>query len=111
MSSQPDAVRSRPLSIAVAGCRVAALVVLTAAVLWLAGGLVASDQRLLLWIPALALELLAPVAGYWLPGRGRAVTTDWDIEGGHFEGNEGDACTGVYRDTGVTLPGRLVRCR
>ena len=55
-----------------------------AAVLWLAGGLVASDQRLLLWIPALALELLAPVAGYWLPGRGRAETTDWDIEGGHF---------------------------
>jgi hypothetical protein len=25
----------------------------------------------------------APVAGYWLPGRGRAATTDWDIEGGH----------------------------
>jgi low temperature requirement protein LtrA len=24
------------------------------------------------------------VAGYWLPGRGRAATTDWDIEGGHF---------------------------
>ena len=35
-----------------------------AGVLWLAGGLVASDQRLLLWIPALAVELLAPVAGY-----------------------------------------------
>ena len=27
----------------------------------------------LLWIPALALELAAPAAGYWLPGRGRAV--------------------------------------
>jgi low temperature requirement protein LtrA len=53
-------------------------------VLWLAGALVADDQRLLLWIPALALELLAPAAGYWLPGRGRAATTDWDIEGGHF---------------------------
>jgi low temperature requirement protein LtrA len=55
-----------------------------AGVLWLAGGALAEEWRLLLWIPALALELAAPVAGYWLPGRGRAVTTDWDIEGAHF---------------------------
>ena len=52
--------------------------------LWLAGATLDPDQRLILWIPALALDLLAPVAGYWLPGRGRAATTDWDIEGGHF---------------------------
>ena len=39
---------------------------------------------MLLWIPALALELVAPVARYWVPGRGRAATTDWDVEGGHF---------------------------
>jgi low temperature requirement protein LtrA len=55
-----------------------------AAALWLAGAALDGDQRLLLWVPALALELLAPVAGYWLPGRGRAATTDWDVEGGHF---------------------------
>jgi low temperature requirement protein LtrA len=53
-------------------------------VLWLAGAALDSDQRLMLWIPALALELAAPAAGYWLPGRGRAATTDYDIEGGHF---------------------------
>jgi low temperature requirement protein LtrA len=53
-------------------------------VLWLAGGALDADQRLLLWIPALALDLAAPIAGYWLPGRGRAATTDYDIEGGHF---------------------------
>jgi low temperature requirement protein LtrA len=52
--------------------------------LWLAGATLASDQRLILWIPALALELAAPAAGYWLPGRGRAATTDYDIEGTHF---------------------------
>ena len=52
--------------------------------LWLAGAALDSDQRLLLWIPALALELAAPAAGYWLPGRGRAATTDYDIEGTHF---------------------------
>jgi low temperature requirement protein LtrA len=55
-----------------------------AGVLWLAGAALDGDQRLMLWIPALALELAAPVAGYWLPGRGRAATTDWDIEGTHF---------------------------
>jgi low temperature requirement protein LtrA len=62
------------------------LVVWSAAsgVLWLAGAALDSDQRLMLWILALALELAAPAAGYWLPGRGRAATTDYDIEGGHF---------------------------
>jgi low temperature requirement protein LtrA len=53
-------------------------------VLWLAGAALEGDQRLLLWIPALALELAAPAAGYWLPGRGRASTSDYDIEGTHF---------------------------
>jgi low temperature requirement protein LtrA len=54
-------------------------------VLWLAGAAALDgDQRLLLWIPALAVDLAAPVVGYWLPGRGRAATTDYDIEGGHF---------------------------
>ena len=52
--------------------------------LWLAGCALPGDRRLLLWIPALVVELGAPVAGYWRPGRGRAATTDYDIEGGHF---------------------------
>src|SRR3954451_23638889 len=55
-----------------------------AGVLWLAGAALDPDRRLLLWIPALALELAAPAAGYWLPRRGRAVTTDYDVEGTHF---------------------------
>ena len=58
--------------------------------LWLAGAALAGDRRLLLWIPAVVLDLCAPVAGYWLPRRGRAVTTDYDIEGGHFT----DRCQG-----------------
>jgi low temperature requirement protein LtrA len=52
--------------------------------LWLAGAALAEDSRLLLWVPALAMELAAPAAGYWVPGRGRAVTTDYDVEGAHF---------------------------
>ena len=55
-----------------------------AGVLWLAGAAMDGDHRLVLWIPALALELAAPAAGYWLPGRGRADTTDYDIEATHF---------------------------
>jgi low temperature requirement protein LtrA len=53
-------------------------------VLWLAGATVDGDQRLLLWGPALVLDLAAPAAGYWLPRRGCAATTDYDVEGGHF---------------------------
>jgi low temperature requirement protein LtrA len=30
------------------------------------------------------LDLWAPVAGYWMPRRGRVPTTDYDVEGGHF---------------------------
>ena len=52
--------------------------------LWLAGAALGGDRRLLLWIPALALDAAAPFAGYWVPGRGRAATTDYDIEAGHF---------------------------
>jgi low temperature requirement protein LtrA len=55
-----------------------------AGLLWLAGAALAGDQRLVLWIPALAVELAAPAAGYWLPGRGRTATTDYDIEAAHF---------------------------
>jgi low temperature requirement protein LtrA len=53
-------------------------------VLWLAGAALAGDRRLLLWAPALAIELAAPAAGYWLPRRGHAMTSDYDIEGAHF---------------------------
>jgi low temperature requirement protein LtrA len=62
------------------------LVVWSAAsgVLWLAGAALDGDQRLLLWLPALAVELTAPAVRYWLPGRGRAATADWDVEGAHF---------------------------
>jgi low temperature requirement protein LtrA len=59
-------------------------------VLWLVGAALPGDKRLLLWIPAVVLDLCAPYAGYWLPGRGHGATTDWDIDGGHFA----DRCQG-----------------
>ena len=51
--------------------------------LWLAGATLDTDQRLLLWIPALALDSSRRWRGL-AAGRGRAVTTDDDIEGRHF---------------------------
>jgi low temperature requirement protein LtrA len=58
--------------------------------LWLTGAAVEDGRRLLLWIPALGIDLVAPFAGYWLPGRGRAATSAYDIEGRHFA----DRCEG-----------------
>ena len=49
------------------------------------GGLVEpGDRRLLWWLPALAVELLAPAIGYATPLLGRSLTSDYDVEGGHF---------------------------
>jgi low temperature requirement protein LtrA len=59
-------------------------------VLWLAGTALNGDRRLVAWIPALMLDLCAPVVGYWLPRRGRALTSDYNIEAGHFT----DRCQG-----------------
>jgi low temperature requirement protein LtrA len=53
-------------------------------VLWIAGSMLSGDSRLWLWIPALAVDLAAPFAGYWTPGRGASHTADYAVEGGHF---------------------------
>ena len=52
--------------------------------LWVAGLLESGDRRLYWWLPALAVELLAPAVGYATPVLGRSLTSDYDIEGGHF---------------------------
>jgi low temperature requirement protein LtrA len=53
-------------------------------VLWLAGSALTGDRKLILWLPALGLELLAPLVGYRTPRRGASLTTDYQIDGGHF---------------------------
>jgi low temperature requirement protein LtrA len=49
-----------------------------------AGGLAHGQARELLWLLAAAIDLLGGAAGFWVPGLGRSLTTDWDISGGHF---------------------------
>jgi low temperature requirement protein LtrA len=51
---------------------------------WIAGGFAHGEMRLLLWGVALAIEYAAPAAGFWTPGLGRSVTSDWSVEGGHM---------------------------
>jgi low temperature requirement protein LtrA len=53
-------------------------------VLWIAGALASPSDRIALWGPALAVDLLGPLARYATPGLGRSMTSDWDVEGGHF---------------------------
>jgi low temperature requirement protein LtrA len=56
----------------------------SAALFWLAGGFVTATDRLILWAVAVVIETVAPIAGFWLPGLGRSVTTDWMVEGAHI---------------------------
>jgi low temperature requirement protein LtrA len=49
-----------------------------------AGGLAAGDARELLWVGAVAVDILGGLAGFWTPGLGRSSTRDWTIEGSHF---------------------------
>jgi low temperature requirement protein LtrA len=52
--------------------------------LWIAGALAPGSARLWLWGPALAIDLVAPILGYWTPWLGRSLTEDYPVEGGHF---------------------------
>jgi low temperature requirement protein LtrA len=52
--------------------------------LWIAGGLAEADARIVLWVLALALELIAPWLGFPVPGLGREETRDLDVSGEHL---------------------------
>jgi low temperature requirement protein LtrA len=53
-------------------------------VFWIAGGLVESEARLVLWLMALLIEYAAPAAGFRVPGLGRSTTADWNVSGAHL---------------------------
>lgn len=53
------------------------------AVLWIAGAL-SPELRVPLWVTALAIEVVGPSAGFFVPGLGRSTTSDWTISGGHL---------------------------
>lgn len=53
-------------------------------VLWIAGGLLEGQARLIVWLFAVAGEFAAPMLYFWVPGLGRSHTADWQVEGGHL---------------------------
>ena len=55
-----------------------------AGVVWIVGGLLEGEARLAVWLAALGIEYLGPVARYWTPFLGASATTDWDVRGEHI---------------------------
>ena len=53
-------------------------------VLWIAGGLLEGQARLIVWLLAVTGEFVAPMLYFWVPGLGRSHTADWRVEGGHL---------------------------
>ncbi len=53
-------------------------------VFWLAGGLASGPARIALWLVALAIDYVAPLVLYWVPGRPPLEPTAWDVETSHF---------------------------
>jgi low temperature requirement protein LtrA len=51
---------------------------------WIAGGLAEGDLRLELWVVALGIEYLSPLAQFWIPKYGASSVADWSVEGGHM---------------------------
>lgn len=51
---------------------------------WIAGGLLDREMRVILWIAALAIEYIAPMLRYWMPGLGQAPEETLDVNGEHL---------------------------
>ncbi len=52
--------------------------------LWIIGALVGGDGQVAIWLGALAIDYVAPVAVYWVPGRPRLTHETWQVETSHF---------------------------
>jgi low temperature requirement protein LtrA len=55
---------------------------LVGGILWIAGGLLEGDIRIIVWIIAAAIDFLAAITAFWIPGFGSSHTRDWTIDGG-----------------------------
>jgi low temperature requirement protein LtrA len=48
------------------------------------GGVATGAARELLWLAAVAVDVVGGLAGFYTPGLGRSRTSDWTIEGNHL---------------------------
>jgi low temperature requirement protein LtrA len=57
---------------------------LVSGLFWLVGGLTSDLTRELLWLCAVAVDVLGPVMAFQVPGLGHSEVRDWTITGGHL---------------------------
>ncbi|MCC7393444.1 MAG: low temperature requirement protein A [Sphingomonadaceae bacterium] len=62
----------------------AAIWFLFSAPFWLAGVWVTGANRTLFWLAAIAIEYVAPVLLFHVPGLGKSTTSDFQVAGGHM---------------------------
>lgn len=51
---------------------------------WVIGGCCSGGTRDVVWLIAVALDVVSPVCGFYTPGLGRSTTADWTIAGEHL---------------------------
>jgi low temperature requirement protein LtrA len=51
---------------------------------WIAGALLGGDERIAVWVGALALDYAGPYVGHWTPGLGRSAPREWHLDHAHF---------------------------
>ena len=54
------------------------------AIFWIAGGFASVESRTWLWLIAIGIEFSSGLVGFFVPRLGRAVSTDWNVLGGHM---------------------------
>ena len=54
------------------------------AILWITGGVMEGQTRLVLWLIAVAFEFAGPACYFWVPRLGRSHAEDWEVEGAHL---------------------------
>ncbi|KAF9384399.1 hypothetical protein CPB97_005707 [Podila verticillata] len=55
-----------------------------AAVFWIVGGAIGGTTRNIIWAVTVVIEYCGPMAGFYTPGIGKSLSTDWEIHGGHL---------------------------
>lgn len=57
---------------------------LASGALFIAGAFLPAGARNVVWLVALVADYAGPAARYWVPGRARVTTGDWQVETWHF---------------------------
>jgi low temperature requirement protein LtrA len=52
--------------------------------IWIWGGFAPEEQRLWIWLVALAIEFAGPASRFWLPNLGRSPLETWEVTGAHL---------------------------